>query len=662
MEMKKEGKGPTDGLVLDVSGGISILHGHGCAGSVVLRLLAVMAVMLAAGMCRSPAYAHSETEPYAAMMHIAGVSDPEDLDESFVEEMYSFMASPVCINTATRSRLLDSGLFSQYQVASLLDYRSRSGDILSLAELAAVDGFGREYAAALSHFISFDSDALPGRSSDASGYVSNSLTLRYGARKKEREEYEHSYAFKYGLEINDRVEVNLTGRTGYGNPLFPPEVSSFNVTCYGRGKLGKVIAGDFNARFGQGLALWSGFSMGGLSAPESYSRRPSGLSPYRSYSGEGTFRGLAADFSAGRFTISSFLAAEGTREQIYGDRDAPLSLVPAVNIGYFGRDGQASVTCYAQSGTMLPGMGKDSLLMSAAMFSDIKCSADMRYVIRGTELFSEVAVDVINLAVAVVAGSRFRIGERLDMAVSGRYYPAGYSASRSGAVRSGTRCSNEYAVSVSGVFTAGEYVQLAGKTGFGSSVPGHRGVFGADVSHAPEPRYGTDRPTSQIKLLFDYDWQASPETGIAIRVTERLRNWGEPFRTDVRADVKYSSGKFALAVRMNALHCEGLGLLAYMEGGYRSGPLSLWLRAGAFRVDNWNDRIYAYERDAPGNFNVPAYYGRGYWTALTAGVKYAGWCRIYLRAAFQDCPWASPGADEGRPGKAEVKLQLSIDI
>ena len=136
--MKKEGKGLTDGLVLDVSGGISVLQGHGCAGSVVLRLLAVMAVMLAAGMCRSPAYAQPETEPYAAMMHIAGVSDPEDLDESFVEEMYSFMASPVCINTATRSRLLDSGLFSQYQVASLLDYRSRSGDILSLAELAVL--------------------------------------------------------------------------------------------------------------------------------------------------------------------------------------------------------------------------------------------------------------------------------------------------------------------------------------------------------------------------------------------------------------------------------------------------------------------------------------------------------------------------------------------
>ena len=89
--MKKEGKGPTDGFVLDVSGGISVLHGHGCAGSVVLRLLAVMAVILAAGMCRSPAYAQSETEPYAAMMHIAGVSDPEDLDESLVEEMYSFM-------------------------------------------------------------------------------------------------------------------------------------------------------------------------------------------------------------------------------------------------------------------------------------------------------------------------------------------------------------------------------------------------------------------------------------------------------------------------------------------------------------------------------------------------------------------------------------------
>ena len=623
----------------------------------------LLILLLAVDMCSGhPAYA-SEDGWRRAMMYISGVSDVEDIDEYTAEEFSAFLTSPLKINMASVSRLTQSGLLSQYQTASLLDYRQRAGDILSLSELAAIDGFGEEYAKALSWFISLESSAAPGRSSAYAGRIGNSLVLRSSARKKEQEDnIESSHAFKYRLDIRDRVEACVGGKYAYGAGDISPEVLSFNVTYYGRKVLGKVIAGDFNARFGQGLAMWSGFSMGGLAAPESYSRRPSGISPYRSWSGDGTFRGLAADFSFGKLVLTAFLAADGLRELMGSNDSQSVSLVPAVNVGYFGRNGQASFTCYAQTQDVMSPLHSGGGRFMESSFSDLKCSADMRYTIRGTEVFSEVALDVMSMSVAALAGTRFKAGEHLDMAVSGRYYPAGYSASRSGAVRSDTKCTNEYAVSAGGSFSAGDYVPLAGKEGFGSSVLRHRGVFSVDLSHAPEPRYGTDGPTSQLKLLVDYDLQLTGEVSVSCRVSQRLRTWGEPSRTDVRTDFLYSDGRFSIAARFNLLQCKGTGLLSYVEGGYRDGRYSAFLRGGVFKVDNWDDRIYAYERDAPGSFNVPAYYGRGYWTALYAGARCTSWLKVWLRASFQDCPWLSPGAEERRPGKAEVKLQLQFTL
>ena len=103
-------------------------------------------------------------------------------------------------------------------------------------------------------------------------------------------------------------------------------------------------------------------------------------------------------------------------------------------------------------------------------------------------------------------------------------------------------------------------------------------------------------------------------------------------------------------MRLNLLSCVDMACLGYVEGGYKGNSLSTYLRFGLFAVDDWEDRIYVYERDAPGNFNVPAYYGRGFWTAATLSWKVCRWCRIYLRASIK------------KPGKAELKCQCVLRI
>ena len=116
------------------------------------------------------------------IMRLLGVENPEELDSQIVEQLSVYMEHPVRINSATAARLTESGLFTQYQAASVIDYRERNGDILSFAELACVDGFSESAAEILCPFISLESYAQAGRSSSGKGYGTNILTMRSSGR------------------------------------------------------------------------------------------------------------------------------------------------------------------------------------------------------------------------------------------------------------------------------------------------------------------------------------------------------------------------------------------------------------------------------------------------------------------------------------------------
>ena len=72
-------------------------------------------------------------------------------------------------------------------------------------------------------------------------------------------------------------------------------------------------------------------------------------------------------------------------------------------------------------------------------------------------------------------------------------------------------------------------------------------------------------------------------------------------------------------------------------------------------ADHWDDRIYVYEYDAPGNFNVPAYYGRGVWTAGVLFLKLSRAFRLYVRASSIAYPFDL--SQKKKPGRTELKLQ-----
>lgn len=591
------------------------------------------------------------------ILRVTGCSIPEDIDGEEYERLSALLSRPLKINMAGTNEMVSSGLFSRYQLASLADYRARHGDILSYAELAAVDGFGAEFTSVIAPFVSLDSRYGLERSGQTPFRAD--AALRSGARAGPAgapveggwpESFEWNYGMKLRLSSGRNFSCNAGFANDYSSADALPSAFTGSVSADFRKICSKVVIGDFNARFGQGLALWNGMTMGALNSPSSFMRRPSGISVPWSFTGSMALTGAAAEFTAGRFCISAFTALPGLKKSAYAS--AEVSLLPGLNVAWLCRNGQVSMTHYTEIPGLFSGFRQG--------IADMKTSADMAFCFRGTDVFSEVAFDWVSCRPAVMAGTVFRAGEDVRMSAMARYYSPGYSAVRSGADCSTSSCTNECGITFAGEFSSGKWVTMRGQQGFGAAKRRHWGTFSADAALFPSGKLKNLRNNVQVQVRMQSEHLAADWLKCSLRAVFRYRDWGEPFKCDLRTDVSVITGSWTASVRMNLVACTGLGLLGYAEGGYRAPRVSVFLRQGFFCIDNWNDRIYVYERDAPGSFLVPAFYGRGLWTAAVCSWNCAKWLRVYARASCTAYPFMA--VEKRKPGNAELRLQCIFRI
>lgn len=602
-------------------------------------ILVMLVVFNASILC---AQSHGDMD---LVMRFLGLTDPEELREDDLEQFEDYLSNPLAINISPVRKLLSCGLFSRYQAMSFIEYRNVHGDVLSLAELAAVDGFGENFVMRLAPFIKLSSPQNPGEPASDSNRFRNDIVTRAAGRIHGKEGGGYNYGFKYRLSAGERVTLSMALSKAYGDNM--PSAGSGCLSWSSRNGRTEVLAGDFNARFGQGLALWNGLSISDLSVPSSFRRNPSFISQTWSYTGSTSLTGIASEMSLGRCDLSLMLISPSVRKI---DSLKELSLMPAANLNWNMRNGQVSCTHY---------LNFSSVFTSRPRIPDMKTSADIQFCFNGTDLFGEFAYDWVNMAPAVLVGTLFPAGESMELSAMLRYYNGRYDPVMSGGPRSGTKCTNECSVSLAGEYSGGRSVVVMNSSGLKSSISRQNICVSADVALFPATVKNDQRIQYKGTLLWNI--QINPMMKLSVRLKERFRSWETGrFKTDVRADMSFTLNELYGAIRFNAVSCIGLGMLGYAEGGYRNQKLSLYLRLGMFRIDNWEDRIYSYERDAPGNFSVPSYYGRGFWTSLNGSWRYSRWGRLYARFGLKAYPFMH--GKEKKPGNAELKVQTVISF
>jgi hypothetical protein len=527
-----------------------------------------------------------------SVLFLTGASCPEDVTEELMEQYTALALRPVRINLASEGRLASCGLFSRYQAASIVDYRRISGDILSVAELALLDGFGEAVARALAPFVSFETRSAPGASSLEKGTVRTEALMRSILQESDGLR-SGSYAVKLRTGDEDRWLLSATGRKTAFQGFRPFRDLSASAAIYGRKLQYKLLLGDFNARFGQGLLLWSGFSLSGVQSAAAMDRHPTGLSPAWSLSP--VHRGAAADLTLGRFVFSGFWS--------YG-KDM------GANITWLARRGQLGVT----------GLGSG------------RGSADVRLSAGKWDLFGEVAADFRSGACAFVAGGAWNPAYQVRLAASVRSYPAAFDDSLSGALRSSTRSSDER-----GAALAFDYKSLVITSDAAFHPSKGTSQYKTIVKYAPQVTEALSlafRAVSRYRPMDPYPW-----------------------RKELRAEAMMTSPRgFSVKGDASFCHNVELSWLTYVEPGYlfeREGlKWSVYLRGTAFKVDRWEDRIYVYERDIQGAFSVPAYYGRGCSLSAVATVK-----RRHFTLGARAFATAYPGMGGKKPGKTGLRLQ-----
>lgn len=544
---------------------------------------------------------------------LTGASDESELSEEVVESYEEMREHPLSINMADKNSLVSSGLFSAYQAASLLDYREKHGDVLSAAELAVVDGFGWKTASAMAGFVSFASMKLPGVTQEGGGSDA-SLSMRiYGKDGTWSEYAKAKYSGKGGLEVAVAAKRSPNSELG----------ASFYMLRRMNRRAGKVMVGDFNARFGQGLALWSGFSMSGFASPETFSRRPSGISASWSYSGT-SYRGVAADVALGRVVVSAMAALPGLRAWMEEGKAFDGTVLPALNVAWYGRKLDFSMTGVWEMGA--DGLVKDRLAM------------DGRICIGKVDVFGEVAADLVSSSIAGVAGLVVPV-RKGKLGFVARYYPAAYDSDGVGAARAWSKTADEA----------------------GASVGFSHGGFVSNIDFAWKPSSGE----RQLKAVLTGDWRISKALSVKPKFLSRIRDYGLGVRSELRNDVVWNGGRWRGTFRVDGVYAGSFGTLSYLEAGYDDGVEAAYIRSTAFMVDDWDARIYSYERDVPGCFNIPAYYGRGYSLGFYASRKFrirSARLKVNFRMGWTSYPWKSPGQESRKDDSAMVRLQLAMDF
>lgn len=546
------------------------------------------------------AVAAAQTDPAELISAVVGAASVEELDEETMEHYRSVLDRKLAINLLPSSRLRSSGLFSRYQAASLADYISRNGDVLSAAELSMVDGFNREFVDRILPFISFRSAASPGYISRSHSPVDGEFVTRMSA-KASAGSVPYAYSSKLKFEGMGRFDAGLSLKSPYGATGSIETVSGC-LSYRGRGNLSLVTVGDYNARFGQGLLMWSGFSLSGFSSAASFARHPGGIAPAYTLNPSSARRGAAVELTTGHLMTTLLYDISG---------------LAAANATYLAHRGQWGMT----------------------VLSDVSASMDARWNLGKWDVFGECAYSHTG-AVASVAGVTFNPAYQRRVSLLLRHYPAAYQVATAAGPRSSTRTSDE-----SGIAVAADMPSWS---------------VSADFAVHPAKR------TSQTKIMVRSHYQLVDWLSLDLKGTFRYKPQDTySIKGELRPTLSAVWGVWQLKTVAAVSACKGTAWMTSCEGGYlqdsgtgrRRHKLSAYIRAAVFMVDDWDDRIYVYERDIPGSFTVPAYYGRGYTASAVIG---SVWGRLgsSARLGITDYPFMRDSKDT----KLEAKLLISFTL
>ena len=536
--------------------------------------------------------------------------------EALVRYYEQLLRQPLNLNAATRLQLEETGLLTLFQLESLFAWRERYGAVRSATEWALVEGFSPETVARLQPFFSLGDPAERQQAAQTYTAKFRKKWKQAGFSLTTKAQYESQSLSLSAVLDNDPKE------------RFPDFISL-------SARYNGFYAGDFTARFGQGLVLWKSFSLTAFGTPSAASRRGGGLQAYHSTDESNFFRGVGwsgglgrpADCSdglgrptgrgrLGQWTMSAFISRNAVDARLVDGRYTSIA-TDGLHVSETEKAKRHTMHEYVAGGNVTLTRGRWRFGVTGVAYAydhpngrkvqDYNryqqydglwgnLGADVYGSLGSLRVFGEAAVDAHG-APAVLAGALWSPSYEFETSLTFRCYVPSYIATHAGAYTSLSSVSNQVGGAWAAQLIQGRWTLRAN----------------ADLAWYPWKRYRQEAGTwgfnGRIQLLRSFTGGAEAEVQLAwsSRLKGRLRlslPAGDAWQLTVRSDANLGGAAGYADVRWRPSRRWDL-----------SARMTLW------RTRDWDSRICFYERGVPQSFLVENYAGKGIGAYLVA--KYA---------------------------------------
>lgn len=246
--------------------------------------------------------------------------------EELIERLTQYKAHPLNINKATETELQELWVLSPLQIHALQSHLLANGLMIDLLELQSIDNFDSQTIRLLLPFVQLGfNNPFSGKKLGSFFLGTHDLLVRYRQDLQKEQGYlpgdssqnrflggPQHLLIRYRYTLGKNLLVGLQAEKDPGESFFNNhqplgfDFVSGHLELKQVGPFKKVVFGDYNLQFGEGLSLWSGVGFGKSSLLSSIAKQEIGLRSYSSVNEGFFFRGLATQIAVKGLQIIPF--------------------------------------------------------------------------------------------------------------------------------------------------------------------------------------------------------------------------------------------------------------------------------------------------------------------------------------------------------------------
>lgn len=477
--------------------------------------------------------------------------------------------------------------------------------------------------------------------------VMGTVKVPFYTRKGDKDGYEgyqYKHSIRYDFSYGDRVRFGVLGAQDAGEPFFAGKNNlgydfySFYFVLKKLGKIKTLALGRYRVRFGMGLVINNNFSFGKLSALSSLGRGGSNIRAHSSLSSGNYLQGAAttvnivkgldvsafvsyrkfdATLNSDDGTIATILESGYHRTETELDKKNNSSHVLAGgNVDYSAGGFHVGLTgVYVSLDKRLKPKTEAVYRRHYASGKDFyNIGIDYGYTGHRISFHGETATGGCN-AFATINSLSFSLTDNLDLLALQRFYSFRYYSLFAESFSEGGAVQNE-----SGIYLGANW----------RPIPNLSVMAYSDFAYFAWPKYQASDSSRSFDNLVQMiyvpgGWTFSARYRYKMRERDNAEKSALIFKKEHkgRLSAAYDSGvwggKFQADIAYTDYKKKSFGWMLSQNVSVRLEKLFYAIMSfGYFDTDDYDSRVYAYERGMRYSFYSPAYYGNGVRAALFA--------------------------------------------